>query len=123
MSLRTRPLVIQKFNEYFVDKSVTINSKRLLQEMRVFVWKAGRAEAQQGYNDDLVMSFAIAMYMRDTAFKFKQQGLDLTKAALNNITTNKTNYNFAYNPNKYTNIPNPYEIKTRDGNESIDWLL
>lgn len=123
MSLRTRPLVIQKFNEYFVDKSVTINSKRLLQEMRVFVWKAGRAEAQQGYNDDLVMSFAIAMYMRDTAFKFKQQGLDLTKAALNNITTNKTNYNFAYNPNKYSNVPNPYEIKTKDGNESINWLL
>ena len=27
--------------------------------MKTFVWKYGRAEAQQGYNDDLVMSFGI----------------------------------------------------------------
>ncbi len=39
--------------------------------MKVFVWKNGKAEAQSGYNDDLVMSFGTAMYIRDTALKFK----------------------------------------------------
>ena len=49
MSLRTRPLVVNKMREYIGDKSVTIQSKRLLEEMRVFVWKNGRPEAQPGY--------------------------------------------------------------------------
>ena len=52
--------------------------------MRTFIWKSGRAEAQGGYNDDLVMSIATACYVRDTALKFAQQGLDITNAALSN---------------------------------------
>jgi hypothetical protein len=31
--------------------------------MKVFIWKNGKAEAQSGYNDDLVMSFGTAMYV------------------------------------------------------------
>ena len=34
MSMRTRPLVINKFREYVGDKSVVIQSKRLLEEMK-----------------------------------------------------------------------------------------
>ena len=52
--------------------------------MRTFIWKNGRAEAQSGYNDDLVMSLATACYVRDTALKFAQQGLDITTAAVKN---------------------------------------
>ena len=59
MSMRTRPLCINKFREFVGDRSVTIRSKRLLEEMKVFVWKNGRPEAQTGYNDDLVMSFGM----------------------------------------------------------------
>ena len=66
-------MVIGKFQEYIGDKGVTIQSKRLIEEMKTFIWRNGRPEAQSGYNDDLVMSFSIAMYIRDTAFKFKQQ--------------------------------------------------
>jgi hypothetical protein len=75
MSLKTRPLVVNKFREYVGDRSVTIQSKRLLEEMKVFIWKNGRPEAQGGYNDDLVMSFGIGMLLRDTSLKFQQQGL------------------------------------------------
>ena len=49
-------------------------------------------------NDDLVMSFAIGQYMRDTAFKYKQHGMDLTKNMLNNISSNKPKYIGAYSP-------------------------
>ena len=86
MSLRTRPLVVNKFREYVGDRSVTIRSKRLLEEMKVFIWKNGRPEAQVGYNDDLVMPFGVAMYLRDTSLKFQQQSHDLTRAALNNFS-------------------------------------
>ena len=85
MSSRTRPMVIGKFQEYLSDKGVTFQSKRLLEEMRTFIWKNGRPEAQGGYNDDLVMAFGIAMYIRDTALKYRQRGIDITKNALNII--------------------------------------
>jgi hypothetical protein len=120
MNLRTRPLVINKFREYIGDKSVIIQSKRLVEEMKVFVWKNGKAEAQSGYNDDLVMSFGTAMYVRDTALKYKSQGVDLARAMLNNIAVNKPNFNGAYTPNQYNN---PYQINYGHGQEDISWLL
>jgi hypothetical protein len=122
MTSRTRPMTIGKFQEYIGDKGVTIQSRRLLEEMKVFIWKNGRAEAQQGYNDDLVMAFSIAMFMRDTAFKFRQQGIDLTKAALNSINKTTTNYTGVYSRNGMNN--NPYQIENPyGGKEDIKWLL
>ena len=120
MNLRTRPLVINKFREYIGDKSVIIQSKRLVEEMKVFIWKNGKAEAQSGYNDDLVMSFGTAMYIRDTALKFKSQGVDLARAMLSNIAVNRPNFNGAYAPNQYNN---PYQINYGHGTEDISWLL
>jgi len=118
MSLRTRPLVVNKMREYIGDRSVTIQSKRLLEEMKVFIWKNGRPEAQSGYNDDLIMSFAIGMFLRDTSLKFQQQSLDMTRAALGSIKKNTAAG--AYNPN---NIQNPYILETKYGQENISWLL
>ena len=122
MSSRVRPMLIGKFQEYLSDKGVTIQSKRLIEEMKTFIWRNGRPEAQQGYHDDLVMSFGIAMYMRDTAFKFKQHGIDLTKSMLTNLHSSKVNYNGAYQSPKDKNpwqIDNPYS----NGKEDIRWLL
>jgi hypothetical protein len=68
--------------------------------MKVFIWKNGRAEAQQGYNDDLVMSFGMAMFMRDTSFKFRQQNLWNSRAALNNITSSQIPFSGVYNSNQ-----------------------
>ena len=122
MTSRVRPLIIGKLQEYISDQSVTIQSKRLIEEMKVFIWKNGRAEAQQGYNDDLVMSFGIGMFMRDTSFKFNQQHLDMSKATLNGMSTNKTPFVGGYNNSK--NVQNPYEIDNPyGGKEDIRWLL
>jgi hypothetical protein len=120
MNARTRPLVIGKFQEYVNEKAVTIHSKRLIEEMKVFIWKNGRAEAQGGYNDDLVMAFGTAMYIRDTALKFRQQGLDLTRNALDNITVTKPSYQGVYLP---SHVANPYEIDNgKGGKEDIRWI-
>ena len=86
MSMKTRPLTIGKLDAYLREKSILIQGKRTLEEMRTFIWKNGRAEAQGGYNDDLVMSLATACYVRDTALKFAQQGIDITKATLKNFS-------------------------------------
>jgi hypothetical protein len=121
MSSRTRPMVIGKFQEYISDQGVTIQSKRLIEEMKTFIWRNGRPEAQSGYNDDLVMAFGIAMYIRDTALKFRQRGIDITKQALNNMGVNRTQYQGGYGFSK--GVDNPYHIKTDKGKEDIGWLL
>jgi len=123
MSSKTRPMVIGKFQEYISDRSVTIQSKRLVEEMKVFIWKNGRAEAQTGYNDDLVMAFGIALYVRDTALKFRQRGIDLTKQTLNNISVNRTPYMGSYGAGTPNPYDNPYSIKTEHGKEDISWLF
>ena len=120
MNSRTRPLVVGKFQEYVNEKAVIIRSKRLIEEMKVFIWKNGKAEAQHGYNDDLVMAFGIAMYIRDTALKFRQQGLDLTRNALNNISVTRPTHQGVYLP---SHVANPYEIDNgKGGKEDISWI-
>jgi len=123
MTSKVRPMIISKFQEYLGDQGVVIQSKRLIEEMKVFIWKNGRPEAQPGYHDDLVMSFGVAMYMRDTAFKFKQHGIDLTKSMLNSIKTNQTPYGGVYTPldkeKDQWQMDNPYS----KGKEDIRWLL
>jgi hypothetical protein len=122
MSTGTRPIAIGKFQEAVSDKGVTFQSIRLLEEMKVFIWKNGRAEAQSGYNDDLVMAFCIACYLRDTAFKLRQQGIELSRSILNSMTTNSTKYSGGYSNNA---IQNPYQIDNpySNGKEDISWLL
>ena len=122
MSARTRPLVIAKMIEYIREKSVTIQSKRLMSEMRVFVWKNGKAQAQDRYNDDLLMACATALYVRDTALRLRQQGLDLARAQLSSFT----NLN-ARNPGVITTVArsqnNPYIMNTNHGEEDLTWLI
>ena len=122
MSVRTRPLVIAKMIEYIRDKSVTLQSKRLLQEMRVFVWKNGKAQAQDRYNDDLLMAFATGLYVRDTALRLRQQGMDLARAQLSSFS-NLNSRNPVIMSTVGNQQNNPYLMKTDKGDEDISWLL
>jgi hypothetical protein len=127
MSTGTRPIAIGKFQEAVQEQGITIHSIRLLEEMKVFIWRNGRAEAQSGYNDDLVMSCAMGCYLRETAFKLRQRGMDMTRSILNNISTNTSKYSGGYSStttvNQNTN--NPYKIDNpySNGQEDISWLL
>ena len=120
MSMRTRPLCINKFREFVGDRSVIIRSKRLIEEMKVFIWKNGRPEAQSGYNDDLVMSFGIGMFLRDTSIKFQQQSLDMARATLGSVKSNKVQYSGGYSAN---GAQNPYNVDINGKKHNIDWLL
>jgi len=122
MSLKTRPLVIAKLTEYIREKSVTIKSKRTMAELRVFVWKNGKPQAQIGYNDDLVMPLAVALYVRDTAVRMRQQGMDLTRAQMNSLVSlNQREEKPVFNVAPMRN--NPYLMRTQHGDEDLSWLL
>lgn len=85
---RTRPLIISKLDEYMRGTSVTIRSARLVDELFTFIWNNMKAEAMSGYNDDLVMSFSIGLWVRDTALRLRQEGIDLTKRTIDGIKIN-----------------------------------
>ena len=91
-------------------------------EMRVFVWKNGKAQAQDRYNDDLIIACATALYVRDTALRLRQQGMDLARAQLSSFT-NLNAQNKAVMTNVGSQRENPYLMKTSQGDEDFRWLF
>jgi hypothetical protein len=69
---------------------ITINSNRLLSEMKTFIWHHGRPQAMRSYNDDLTMSFAIGCWVRDTVIVESQKNVEYSKSFLSAISTAKT---------------------------------
>ena len=123
MSVRTRPLVVAKMIEYIRERGVTIQSKRLIGEMRVFVWKNGKPQAQAGYNDDLLIACATALYVRDTALRLRQQGMDLARAQLSSFQ-NLNAQNKGIMRSVGSQLNNPYLMDNGTGEpEDISWLL
>jgi len=119
-SSKTRPLVVAKMESYIREKAFTFRSKRLLEELRVFIWQHGKAQAQNGYNDDLVMSLGIGLFVRDTAMKFYEQGMDINRAMVSNIT--RTSYEMG--PLLPSGQSNPYTMNDgRGGFEDASWIL
>ena len=118
-SQKTRPLVISKMESYIRDRHFIFHSKRLLEELRVFVWMHGKAQAQNGYNDDLVMAVGIGLFTRDTGVKFNQQSMDITRRSIDLIS----NATQGYRPSLPSGQPNPYQIDTPYGPEDVTWIL
>jgi hypothetical protein len=120
-SVKTRPLMIEKFREYTHEKACVIKSKRLLDEMKVFIWKNGKPQAQEGYNDDAVMSFSMGLYLRDTALRFRKSNVEYDRTNLMNMTMDRGTMN-AINAHGQQ-MANPWAIQADHGKEDITWLL
>jgi hypothetical protein len=120
MSMKTRPLVIAKLEEFFREKLVKVNSRRLIDELFVFIYNGQRAEAMSGYNDDLVISYGIALWIRETALRLKAEGIELQKKSLNSI--NSVNSANGIYTNK-TPEQETWEWELKGKKESLDWLL
>lgn len=140
MSGKTRPLIIAKLNDYLEEQEressegIKINSIRTINEMRVFIWRQGmiqaKAEAMEGYNDDLVLSMAMGLWVRDTALKLADNRKELTRMALNRFAVRPQHEEQSFympggllaDPYKLNvgGKPNPY---TEEGQEDLRWLL
>jgi hypothetical protein len=117
---KTRPLIVSKLDEYFREKAVTVRSNRLIDELFTFIFMNGRAEAMKGYNDDLVMAFCIGLWVRDTALRLRQEGIDLTKRAIGGISSNMQ-HDGVYGGSSMED--NPWKMKIGDEYEDLSqWL-
>jgi len=116
MSMKTRPLVIAKLEEFFREKSVKVSSSRLIDELFVFIYNNNKAEAMTGYNDDLVISFGIALWIRDTALRLRSEGIELQKKTISSIGLDKA----IYTPNTKNDS---WSWDVRDKKEDLTWLI
>ena len=115
---KTRPLIISKLEEFFREESVVVRSNRLIDELLTFVYINNRAQAMTGYNDDLVMSFAIGLWVRDTALRLRTQGVELTKKTLSKMMDNEGLYT-----QDDIQRNDSWDWDTGKEKESLDWLL
>jgi hypothetical protein len=115
--MKTRPLVIAKLEEYFREKSIIVHSDRLIDELFVFIYHNNRAEAMEGYNDDLTMSLAIGLWVRDTALRLNAEGMALQKTVLNKML----DYEAVYTPSD--NKTDDWVMETGNTKEDLTWLV
>ena len=115
---KSRPLIISKLEEFFREESVVVRSNRLIDELLTFVYINNRAQAMTGYNDDLVMSFAIGLWVRDTALRLRTQGVELTKKTLSKMMDNEGLYT-----QDDIQRNDSWDWETGKEKESLEWLL
>lgn len=120
-SRKTRPLVLQKLEDYLLDDSLIINSKRTTSELYTFIWKNGKPQAMSGYHDDLVMSLSIGLFIRDTAIKLESLSKEADHKRMswiagsdNKSGNNKNTPNLVYTNKKEED---PYKMDMGDKGE------
>lgn len=128
-NIKTRPLIIAHLEQFFRDKSIDVFSTRTLAELETFIWKNGKAQAMDGYNDDLTMALAIGLWVRDTALRLRQEGIDLTRASVDQINRNKIEMTPLYQSHQAQIGKKAWEMSTGRGGmgnqttEDIRWLI
>jgi len=81
---------VAKLEEFIRNKVIKINSIRLANELKTFVWRNGKAQAMRSYNDDLVMSSAISCWIRDTALVANTREAKYSNAMLASFTAKRS---------------------------------
>jgi hypothetical protein len=127
-TLTTRPLVIAQLEQEVRTNTLTIRSTRTISELRTLIYNNGRPEAMHGYNDDLVMSLGIAVYVMVTALNDMLATKDSIIASLNAMSRqwDDTEGLAVLNKSFSTSMraKNPWSMVTSHGTqEDLGWLI
>jgi hypothetical protein len=121
----TRPLMINKLEEYFRSRDFMLYSERTMSELYAFIWNGQKAEGMRGYNDDLVLALAIGMWVRDTALQLSKLKMQATKTNLDAFTVLRPEAMNIYSGD-YKPAHDQWNIPTGNPGEEEDisrWLL
>lgn len=89
---QSRLRIFTKLEIALKNKQLKIHSSRFLEEIKTLVFRSNKWEAMKGYNDDLVLSLAIGIWIYDFGDKNEAQDLELTQTLLKCISVNSTKY-------------------------------
>ena len=114
---KTRNLILTKLEEVLRNKQIKIYSTRFYEELKTFTWSGNKAKAMRGYNDDLIMSFAIGMWLYDASSDYSTNSKTLNDAMLKSMKMTR---------NTYDDMPGailegrPHSSTTRDPRTDVD---
>lgn len=89
---KTRSTVLAKLEEVLRNRQLVSYSSRFYEELKVFTWNTGRAQARAGFNDDLVMSLAIGSWLFDGASDYSKSNNGLNEAMLAAMSKQQRSY-------------------------------
>jgi hypothetical protein len=74
-----RPVYLEAMQHRIVNGTIRINSRRIVQELKTFVFdaKKKRAEARKGEHDDAIMALCIALVVREDRMRDIPIGADI----------------------------------------------
>ena len=124
MSMKSRPACIARMEEDLRTHDFILHSKRTIAELETFVFHNGKPEALSSYNDDLVMSLSMGMYVRNTTLKFNSQNEEVTKEMLSGLNFNNTPFEYGVYGNQNNNNDSEFTFDVGNGQkESMRWLI
>lgn len=130
-----RVIMLQRLEEAIRNRTIYIKSRRMVSEMKTFIYKNGRADHMEGYHDDLLMSLAMPIYVLEFSFKKLHKMKEKTKAILSSwqvgASSENNNNNSGFVPKNMRGksaLPKPKFSKgvsknMQDPNGDYLWLL
>ena len=89
---KTRGTILAKLEEVIRNKQIISYSSRFYEELKVFTWQSGKAQAKRGFNDDLVMSLAIGSWLYDASSDYSKDSKSINEAILNAFKLERNEY-------------------------------
>jgi hypothetical protein len=89
---KTRPQMLTKLEEVLRNGIVHIRSRRFHDELKTFIWHNGKAQAERGKHDDLIMSLALAVWVFDSSDINSGHAAALNAAILAGMSTTKRTF-------------------------------
>ena len=126
----SRLQMVSELEEHVRENKTIIRSQRMISELRTFVYRNGRPDHMDSYHDDIIMAFAMCIFVVQTSFKKLEQVEKQTKAMLeswvtvsNKPTNTLTNESYV-NP-FYTNTPTYHPKQNNESNDNgeYNWLF
>jgi hypothetical protein len=124
-SMKTRPLIVAKLEEFIRNKLIKIYSSRTINEMKTFIWKNGKPQAMKSYHDDLIIALAIGCWVRDTALQANARDLNYQRAFVDAIITSKTTFNTRISGQEGYKKDNVFDkmIETKQMYDEFKWII
>ena len=127
----TRLQMVSELEEHIRENKTLVRSQRMISELRTFVYKNGRPDHMEGYHDDIIMAFAMCIFVVQTSFKKLEQVEKQTKAMLEswvNVSSDnptKPLMNDAYVNPFYSSTPSYHPKQNNGANDSgeYNWLF
>mgnify|MGYP003649658745 FL=1 len=89
---KSRGTILAKLEEVIRNKQIISYSSRFYEELKVFTWQSGKAQAKRGFHDDLVMSLAIGSWLYDASSDYSKDSKKVNQAMLNAFKIERKEY-------------------------------